>query len=416
MSERGTDHTSSAGAARAGAVIVGAGEVLGSSQVRWDERGLITSVEPCASMGAVESETVLAPGFVNAHAHLDLGGLAALGKDPGQGQGFVGWIGRVMAARAAWGDEGRRQGLAASVERALRAGTTAVIDVDSTGWATSDLPAATPRIVRCRELLDASPASPDERTEAALRDLAALVAPGPSPRALVVDGISPHGTHTVGDELFRAVGERMGPAREGGLLSTVHWAETLEEVRWLTRGEGPFASWLGASPLCSGVERMARAGALSGAILAHGNHPVDGELELLREHDAAVVHCPGSHLYFGREPFPIDRYRSAGVPVLLGTDSLGSNEALDMGREARLAMGSLGLSADEAWRAITEEPASRLPWPEVTGRIEVGAAADLVRHRFAGAGPRGSIAALLGGGTNVIEVFVAGRVALSDQG
>ncbi|MEE2941455.1 MAG: amidohydrolase family protein [Planctomycetota bacterium] len=413
MTDRSTDRRTFA---RAGAVFVRVGEVLGPSEVRWDERGVITDVRPCASLTEGERASVLAPGFVNAHAHLDLGGLAGIGEvglDAG-GEGFVSWVGRVIAARAAWGPEERRRGLSKSVERALAAGTTSVVDVDSTGWSRRELPAAAPRVVRCRELLDASPTGSDSRTAECLARLERLADPGAAPSSLVVDGVSPHGVHTVGDQLLAAVGQRVGGAE--GLLNTVHWAETAEEVRWLLSGEGPFASWLGPSPRCSGAERLARAGALAGALLVHGNHPTDGELGLLREHGAAVVHCPGSHLYFGRDPFPYPVYRDAGVPVLLGTDSLGSNAGLDMGREARIAVQTLGIGAEEAWRLVTEVAASWLPWPEVTGRLEAGAAADIVRHARRGAAPPREAAELLDPRGRVTEVFVAGRVVHLEAG
>lgn len=407
MTEPSTDRRS---VARAGSVVVHAGEVLGPSEVRWDERGVISEVRPCGSLTGMERASVLTAGLVNAHAHLDLGGLAELGEGAGDasGEGFVGWVGEVIAARAAWGEEERRRGLSQSVARAVATGTTSVIDVDSTGWSARELPAAAPRVVRCRELLDASPAGSDGRTADCLAELERLVDPGAAPTSLVVDGVSPHGAHTVGDELLAAVGRRVGGSV--GLLSTVHWSETAEEVRWLLHGDGPFASWLGPSPRCSGAERLARAGALSGALLVHGNHPTGGELDLLREHGAAVVHCPGSHLYFGRDPFPYAAYRDAGVPVLLGTDSLGSNASLDMTREARLAVQSLGIGAEEAWRVVTEVAAAWLPWPEVTGRLEVGAAADIVRHVLPGATPLREVAELIDPLGRVTEAFVAGRV------
>ena len=411
MTERPSDRRP---VARAGAVVVRSGEVLGPSEVHWDERGTITEVRPCESLTEAERASVLAPGLVNAHAHLDLGGLAHLGEAGGDAGGFIGWVGEVIAARAGWDQEERRRSLSQSAERAVAAGTTSVIDVDSTGWSARELPPASPRVVRCRELLDASPAGADGRTDGCLAQLARLVDPGAAPTSLVVDGVSPHGAHTVGDRLLEAVGRRVGES--DGLLSTVHWAETAEEVRWLLSGEGPFASWLGPSPRCSGAERLARAGALSGALLVHGNHPTDGELDLLREHGAAVVHCPGSHAHFGRDPFPYASYREAGVRVLLGTDSLGSNKALDMGREARLAVQTLGVGAEEAWRLVTEVAAEWLPWPEVTGRLEAGAAADIVRYVLPGATRPREAAELLDPLARVTEVFVAGHSVHPVQG
>lgn len=399
----------SEGLARAGSVVVSADEVLGPSEVRWDGGGRIVAVEPAGELTAAERATTLAPGFVNAHAHLDLGGLASLGAEvrpSGDGPGFVDWVGRVVGSRAGWTDAERHEGLRHSALTALAAGTTSVIDIDSTGWDAGALGPAAPRVVRCIELLDASPSTPDERTAAALDALARAEAPGEHPTGTLLEGLSPHGTHTVGDALFEAVGARV--AGSSGLVCAVHWAETPEEVRWLAEGSGPFASWLGESPHCGGIERLARAGVLPGALLIHGNHPGPGDARALAAADAAVVHCPGSHAYFGRPPFPFEDFRAEGVRVLLGTDSLASNPALDMAREARLAMETLPLGARDAWRMVTEWPAGRLPWPEVTGRLEVGAAADLVRHRPVGGPVSSSVGDLLAPSCEVVEVWVGG--------
>ena len=67
--------------------------------------------------------------------------------------------------------------------------------------------------------------------------------------------------------------------------------------------------------------------------LVHGNHPARGEPARIAASGAVLVHCPGTHAYFDREPFPWSRYRRAGVSLALGTDSLASNDELDMFRE-----------------------------------------------------------------------------------
>ena len=91
-----------------------------------------------------------------------------------------------------------------------------------------------------------------------------------------------------------------------------------------------------------------------------------------------LVHCPGCHQFFGRDPFPLERYQSAGVRLALGTDSWASNETLDMRREMRLARETLDLDAAAVWRMGTEHPAALIPDETVTGTIEEGSSADLV--------------------------------------
>ena len=89
------------------------------------------------------------------------------------------------------------------------------------------------------------------------------------------------------------------------------------------------------------IRALERAGLLgSRTALIHANWPGPGEVERVAAAGAMVVHCPGSHAFFDRAPFPLDRYRAAGIPVALGTDSAASNAALDMRREMRLLRNS----------------------------------------------------------------------------
>ena len=74
-----------------------------------------------------------------------------------------------------------------------------------------------------------------------------------------------------------------------------------------------------------------------GGILAHMNCLADSDYKLLASYarDIAVVHCPKCHEYFGRPPFELDRFRSIGISVCLGTDSLASNTSLNLFEEMR---------------------------------------------------------------------------------
>lgn len=355
--------------------MVDAGDVRLRAAVR-HEHGRVVSVEPAGDLTADEERTVLAPGFVNAHAHLDLG---AASEVPAPKGGFLDWVSSVIKRRGELGVDEVATGVRRSAERLLSTGTTTVLDIDASGPAGGYRPDSAIRTVALREVIDGSPAEADDRTEQALGVAREALEVTETERRAV--GLSPHGVHTVSD----AVLAELALLRRGAPI-VIHWAETPEETEWMLLGTGPFSGWLGRSPGLSGAERLARAGLLGGALMVHGNCPAPGELELLSQQGAAVVHCPGSHLYFGRSPFNLAAYRSAGVPVALGTDSWASNEDLDMRREMRLARETLGISGAEAWRMATEVGAQFAPWVHVTGRLGIGDAADLQRLRPQGWG------------------------------
>ncbi|HWB58300.1 MAG TPA: amidohydrolase family protein, partial [Chthoniobacteraceae bacterium] len=99
-----------------------------------------------------------------------------------------------------------------------------------------------------------------------------------------------------------------------------------------------------------------------------------------------VVHCPLSHRYFGHRKFQCQRLRELGVNVSLGTDSLASNESLNMFAEMReFRRIEPGLRAEELLATVTVNPARALKKESVLGKIAPGAHADLIALPFAGA-------------------------------
>ncbi|MCP5020585.1 MAG: amidohydrolase family protein [bacterium] len=308
---------------------------------------------------------ILAPGWVNAHCHLELTELA--GKIPVD-QGFSGWIGHLTRAKRELDLVDYRQGVELGAKRMLEGGTTSVGDIDS-----QNVGGALDSPIRMRLYREALDAFHQHRSHKALASVAEPLELRPG----LQEGLAPHASFTVSPGLMEGMAKL---ARKRSLPVTVHWSETQEEVDWLLHGTGPFGDLLGDSPRRSGLDVLEGAGLLAPHLsLAHGNWPAPGEEERLARAGVSVVHCPGSHLFFGRGPFPLQRYLEAGVCLALGTDSQASNECLDMGREVALLRDSFPqVDAGQAFRMATEHGARALGWSDDVGRIEVGLLADLV--------------------------------------
>jgi len=342
---------------------------------------------------------ILLPGLVNAHAHLDLTGLA--GRTPRGAGAFGDWIRAVLAERARRTPAELEADVVRGAERALASGTTTIGDIDSTGAGPRVLGRHALRVVQYREVLDArDPARSTGACREARRRWPA--------RARRTEGLSPHAPFTVSDELLAACGARV---REEGLPIAIHWAETPEEREYLLHGRGPLAAVLGPPPFEGTLDRLARAGLLGRrTALVHGNDPARGERERIARAGASLVHCPGSHRFFGRPPFPFAAWRRRGVPVALGTDSLASNDDLDPLREMALLRASdRGLEPTAVLAAATEHGARALGLGRAVGCLTPGAHADAVLVVAEGAGPPELADAVTGGGARVAGVWIAGR-------
>ncbi len=342
----------------------------------WIERGRIARVlRSPAELRAFRRRTntsvldlgaaLVAPGFVDAHAHLELGALR--GRVPA-GESFSDWIAALLRERGRCTQAALESAARAGADELLAGGTTLVGDVDSLGLCARALREHPLRRIPFHELLDARDPA---RTRAALqRARAALRSAAP-----LGHGFSPHAPTTVSAELAAGIARLARPRRARVM---VHWAETREEELWLECGEGPLARLLGRPPRQRGLELLEQARLVGPrTLLVHGNEARPEERTRVARAGAALVHCPGTHAFFSRPRFALSAWRRAGVTLALGTDSLASNRALDMRAEiAELLRAQPGMHPREAWLYATRSGARALGLAGRAGELVPGAFAD----------------------------------------
>ena len=122
-----------------------------------------------------------------------------------------------------------------------------------------------------------------------------------------------------------------------------------------------------------------------------------------------VVHCPGTHAFFDRERFPWRKYRSAGVHLALGTDSLASNTDLDLRAEMKLARERASwLDPADVFAMATLGGARALGWQGQVGELAIRACADFAMHVPAPRSARQALDRLTCGDTTIAGVWLGG--------
>ena len=118
---------------------------------------------------------------------------------------------------------------------------------------------------------------------------------------------------------------------------------------------------------------------------AHGVWLTDGDMAILAEKHATVVHNPVSNLKLGSGVMPLRKLLDSGVNVALGTDGAASNNRLDMLRELQTAaLIHKGITRDPAiisaqeFVTLATRNGALAQRREDCGRIGVGNRADLV--------------------------------------
>lgn len=290
--------------------------------------GQTVAIEPRGSRAAVDlGDAALLPGFVNAHTHLDLCGMAGLAPP---GPDLPGWLRQVIGHRRSRPAETIADDIRHGIAECLRWGTTLVGDISGDGASWPLLAASPLGGIVFREVLGLTP----ERAALACETLHAWASQPGTER--LRRGISPHAPYSVHRDVFAAAGA-------SGLPVCTHLAESLDELVLLARHEGAFVDFLQAvgvwhpeglmaSPAAVVASLRSTAGTSVPRLLAHGNY-LKAETPGLT--GALVVYCPRTHAAFGHSPHPFAALEARGVRVVLGTDSLASNPDLDMLAEVR---------------------------------------------------------------------------------
>lgn len=316
------------------------------------------------------------PGFVNAHAHLDLSD--AQGQCP-PGVDFIAWLRAVVAQRRRQTPEAIAGAIDTGVSQCLRLGTTLVGDIASGGASWDMLARAPLRAVVFHELLGLT----RERALQALEQARAWLG-SHSDTDTCRAGLSPHAPYSVRASLWTDVErELLAPWERQGRSVPValHIAETEAELELLGRHEGPLVPFLaelgvwdeaGLGDLRFFLNDPARP---KRPLWIHGNYlPADADLG-----DGTLVYCPRTHAAFGHKNHPLRAFLAKGCRVALGTDSLASNPDLDILAEARfLRQEYTDVSGATLLRMATLDGAAALGWDTVTGSLAPGKSADFV--------------------------------------
>ena len=355
-------------------VVPVAGAPIPDGAVAIDDSGDIAAVGTAAELGPGERyrESVILPGFVNAHSHLEYAVYAGFGD----GLHFPAWIGLHIERKRRIDVTDMEAIARLGALECLRSGITTVGDCSFSGAAARACADLGLRGVIYLEVFG-------ETTDPIVESFEPM-------RDRISDelsddlrlGISPHAPYTCTLELYRACSAL-------GLPIATHLAESEAETRFLETGTGPwetFGEWLVPPLGTTGVHALASEGLLGPHVLAAHCVQVDAdEIDLLATHDVAVAHCPRSNGVLGCGVAPLAALREAGVRVCIATDSPASTPSFDMFDEMRTAIVAArarerrpdALTAADALELATLGGARALGLDSKLGSLVPGKRADL---------------------------------------
>lgn len=320
------------------------------------------------------------PGLVNCHTHSAMTGLRGIRDDSNLHEWLEDYI---WPAEAEFTPEMTTKAVKEALTEMLQSGTTTFNDMyNPNGVDIAEIyEAVKVSKMRCyfSPTLFSSDVETTAETIARTRAVIEIIKGYQDPNFKVM--VAPHSPYSCSRELLEASLEL---AKEEDIPLHIHVAETQDE-------SGIILKRYGKRPIAF----LDELGYLDHkAVFAHGVELNEAEITRLADSQVAIAHNPISNLKLASGIAPIIQLQKAGVPVGIATDSVASNNNLDMFEEGRTAallqkMKSGDASQfpiETALKALTIEGAKVLGMEDEIGSLEVGKQADFLIIR-----PQGKI-------------------------
>lgn len=316
--------------------------------------------------------SVLYPGFINSHVHLEF----SANKTTLQYGDFMPWLDSVIANREDLINACDNATMEQATQEMLHSGVTTFGAISSFG-AELEVCAKTPqKVVFFNELIGSNAAYAD----ALYGDFLARLDASKSIGNGVVAGIAIHSPYSVHPVLLKRA---VTIAQNEKLPLSAHFMESPAEREWLEHESGEFLSffqkYFNTSTPVTTIPEFIESFDNVATHFTHAVQASDAELDYLSMKNHSIAHCPRSNRLLGCGRLPIEKLIEKGIPFSIATDGLSSNHSLNIFDELRAALmlhhlGPLAPLAQLLIKGVTSVPAKALGVN--SGEIAVGKAAD----------------------------------------
>ena len=310
-------------------------EPIRNGFVEYDEDGTILNVGVCAE-GEEVMPGAIVPGFVNGHCHVEL---SHLHKKFRKGTGMAGFIDQINELRDWAGNDVKAKLVQEWMDKMWNDGVSAMADISNDS---SSFKVKKSHRMYTRTFLEVFGSEP-EMCDGVMAEVTALKAEADQ---IGIDAApTPHSCYTMSPQLLSA---SAAAGLADGFLS-YHSQESQEEEDLLLTGTGAMYEnrkrsgmstppVTGESSLKYFIDRLADAKPApydEHILLVHNvclsQDDIDAAGKVMKNVYWAV--CPLSNIFIHNALPPIDLMRENGLAIALGTDSLSSNDDLDMVKE-----------------------------------------------------------------------------------
>ncbi|MFH1288422.1 MAG: amidohydrolase family protein [bacterium] len=337
-------------------------------------------------------DSILMPGLVDCHVHLEYSALGHLTKQVA----FIPWIKDLIQRQKTLSRKEIVSSIRAAINGLISSGVTTVGEVSRGGLSVSELKKSGLRGIYYNEFV----AVDDKRMGKAIYDFEAYLRKSKSKlsKSNFKVGVFPHSVYTLSTKALEYVSSR---CEKDEVLCGMHVAESPYEDEFISQGTGPLTEFVKSFQLesipLSGkwygtLEYLADLKLLNSLTqLVHCVHLKEKDFVLLEKTKTGIVICPRSNYLLKNGEFPLQTALKYKLKMGLGTDSLAGNYSLDMFEEMRMLKekwechsrlrGNDGVEVflgEKLIKAATLGGAEVLGLEKETGSLTPGKKADLI--------------------------------------
>ncbi|MBL7698448.1 MAG: amidohydrolase family protein [Chitinophagaceae bacterium] len=353
-----------------GYTLLGADSVLVT-----DENGVVQDIVPIdtAGEGIEKYNGIICPGFVNCHCHLELSHMHDLVP---RNSGMIKFLLAVMSGRQA--EEEKVINAMQAADNAMKeSGIVAVGDICNTADSIRVKSKSALLYHNFIEVTGFTAAKARSRFDQGAEMYAKFLERGMDRVSIV-----PHSPYSVSEELFELIN-----AHQKGSLLSIHNQESIAETEFFTTGKGEMLELYKAlgidithfvpSKESSLVRSIIKITGDHSLILVHNVNTSARDLKAIhRGRNLPLLFwclCPAANVYINNELPDVVLLKNYNCKIVVGTDSLASNDQLNILEELKILQERFGeLSTAELLRWATLNGAEALRIDEKYGTFENG--------------------------------------------
>jgi cytosine/adenosine deaminase-related metal-dependent hydrolase len=312
---------------------------------------------------------IIIPGFVNCHSHLELSHMRGTIS---RGNGLTGFIDKVRNTRASEDASIIQEAVTADRDM-YSAGVNLCADICNTALTFGVKKESRINYISLLEVFGIDPAKAKRR----INDISVISELAGEMK--LTYSIVPHSVYSISLTLFRLLKEM----NNENLVTSIHFMETPDEAELVENHSGPLmTSYLQSGLISSGIETVkSHSDAVLNEITRSGNlilvHNTFADRKTIREVKKRGklfwCLCPKSNAYIENKIPPVDLLIEEQCTITIGTDSLASNNSLNILEELKLLQihfPSLSITELVSWATLNG--AKALGKEESFGKIAPG--------------------------------------------